>query len=181
VERNLIATHWLVPIACLLATSTAWADGGAVVLHATTAGRQITLFSSPTPLVAGPVDLSLLVTDAASGQPLLEVPIELRLRHEAALAEQTLAVSATRGEATNQLLHAAKMELPQPGRWRVTILVGEGADRATAECDLQVAPAPPPWFRMWPWYTWPAGVVVWFVWRKSHGRRGTIDVTARSD
>ncbi len=48
-------------------SSLARADGGAVRLRQRSGGYQIAVFTEPTPLRAGPVDVSVLVQDAETG------------------------------------------------------------------------------------------------------------------
>ena len=47
-------------------SSVARADGGVVRLRQRAGGYQIAVFTSPTPIRAGPVDVSVLVQDAAT-------------------------------------------------------------------------------------------------------------------
>ena len=53
------------------------ADGGTVRLSQRQGGYRITVFTAPTPFRAGPVDISVLVQDAATGQPVPEAHIPL--------------------------------------------------------------------------------------------------------
>src|SRR5258708_34204239 len=45
------------------------ADGGALRLSERAGGYRITVFTDPTPLRAGPVDVSVFVQDADTGEP----------------------------------------------------------------------------------------------------------------
>ncbi len=56
-----LAAAWIVLGA---ATSVAWADGGAVRFLERRGDRLVTVFTSPTPLRAGPVDVSVLLQRA---------------------------------------------------------------------------------------------------------------------
>ena len=46
------------------------ADGGSMRLSGKKGGYQITVFTAPTPFRAGPVDISVLVQDASTGDPM---------------------------------------------------------------------------------------------------------------
>src|SRR5262249_156491 len=54
------------------------ADGGTVRLSQRAGGYQVTVFTEPTPLRAGPVDVSVLVQDAATGQALPGAQVTVR-------------------------------------------------------------------------------------------------------
>ena len=53
-----------------LGSAPAYADGGSVLLSEKRGDYRITVFSSPSPFREGPVDISVLVQDAVTGQPL---------------------------------------------------------------------------------------------------------------
>src|SRR5438094_524539 len=82
------------------------ADGGMVRLSQRQGGYQITVFTAPTPFRAGPVDVSVLVQDAATGEALPQAQVTVwvapRGRRGAAVS-----YAATSEAATNKLLHAA--------------------------------------------------------------------------
>src|SRR5262249_33385867 len=54
-------------------------DGGAVCMSGRQGSYVITVFSAPTPLRAGPIDISVLVQDARSGDPVTEAQVSVRL------------------------------------------------------------------------------------------------------
>ena len=56
----------------------AMADGGSLRLSEERGNYQIAIFTSPTPLRAGPVDISALVQDAASHEPVSNVQIAVK-------------------------------------------------------------------------------------------------------
>src|SRR5262249_58128830 len=94
-------------------SSLARADGGAVRLCERAAGYQITVFTSPTPLRAGPVDVSVLVQDAATGECMPEARVTVCWKVPG--AGRMLEYQATTEAATNKLLRAAEFQLPGPG------------------------------------------------------------------
>src|SRR5262249_9718887 len=65
----------------------ALADGGSVLLSQKTGDYRITVFGSPSPFRAGPVDISVLVQDAITGQPLPQARVTVRM---AKIGELTL-------------------------------------------------------------------------------------------
>src|SRR5947199_7831416 len=85
------------------------ADGGAVRLREQAGAYQVTVFTSPTPLRAGPVDVSVLVQDAA-GECVPEARVAVRLAARG--TGEALECPATAEAATNKLLRAAVFQLP---------------------------------------------------------------------
>ncbi len=137
-------------------------DGGSVRFSERRDGRIITVFTAPTPLRAGNVDVSALVQDADSGSPQSDVSIEVRaypIQH----AGSSVSVPATTQAATNKLLRAAHLELSQPGRWHVELFVSGTGQGQPIGFDVEVAEALPPWLRMSLWIGWPLVAIGFFI------------------
>jgi hypothetical protein len=147
------------------------ADGGALRLSQTAGNYRISVFTSPTPFCAGPVDISVLVQDAITGEviPTTSVAIQLVLHSQ---PDNALCYVATTKAATNKLFKAAVFDLPGPGRWRVKVTVDGGQGTAQLHFELEAAPHTEQWPILWTWISWPAAVVLLFsihqvlVWRK---------------
>lgn len=137
------------------------ADGGTLCLLQRAGNYQVAVFSSPTPLRAGPVDISVLVQDASTGEqvPKARVIVHLKLRGATA---SSLNYPATTEAATNKLFHAAKFDLPEAGRWDLEVGIDGPVGRASVRCELEAAEPLPRWREVWPWVGWPALVVVLF-------------------
>ena len=105
-----------------------YADGGAVRCSERRGDYRITVFTSPTPLRAGPVDISVFVQDVASGEPVPQARILVRATPRDHVGE-TLSHRATTAAATNKLYQAAVFDLPEPGWWDVEIVI-EGPGEA---------------------------------------------------
>src|SRR5690349_412542 len=82
-------------------SSLARADGGAVRLSERAGNYQVTVFTSPTPPRAGPVDVSVLVLDGASGECVPEPRVDVCLTARG--SGQVLEGPATAEAATNKL------------------------------------------------------------------------------
>ena len=118
-------------------TAPALANGGIVrIARAPVGPWLVTVYSSPTPLRTGEVDISVLVQDSAD--VIVDVPVAVRAAPAGFVAE-TVYAPATRAQATNKLFKAAKFDLGVPGRWEFGIRVGSAATRAEAP-----GPAGPP-------------------------------------
>jgi hypothetical protein len=141
-------------------SSPARADGGAVRLRERAGGYQIAVFTSPTPFRVGPVDVSVLVQDAATGECVPEAQVAMCLK--APRAGRTIECQATRGSATNKLFHAAVFELPEPGWWDVEVAVDGPHGPALLRFGVEADGPAPRWLALWPWFTWPALVVALF-------------------
>jgi hypothetical protein len=142
-------------------SSLAWADGGTVQLSQRAGGYRITVFTEPTPLRAGPVDVSVLVQDAATGQAVPGAQVTVRAAPAGRWAEAT-ACPATTEAATNKLLRAAHFELPEAGPWDLEVVVQGPLGPARVRCEVEAAEPWPQWLSFWPWVAWPALVITLF-------------------
>jgi hypothetical protein len=157
-------------LSLLLLPSLALADGGTLRLSEQRGPYHIGLFTSPAPLRAGPVDVSVLVQDAATGQALSDAVVEITLTPPE--GNGTLQASARRGAATNNLFYAAELDLPAPGTWRIEVEISapQGVERCA--CAVQVDEPAPRWQTLWPWIAWPAlpialfGLREFFAWKR---------------
>ena len=129
----------------LLALPRLFADGGAVQLRQESGPFVITVFASPSPARAGPVDISVLVQDRATLRALLDADVSL---HFAGGASE-IDASATRAQAQNKLLYAANLNLPVDGSWRYSVSVHRGQAQGIASGSLSVAPAAPAIAQHW--------------------------------
>ena len=141
-------------------SSLARADGGAVRLRERAGGYQVAVFTSPTPLRAGPVDVSVLVQDAATGECVPEARVTVRLQGPG--AARVLEYPATAEAATNKLFRAAEFQLPEPGWWDVAVAVEGPHGPALVRFGVQADEPPPRWLALWPWFGWPALAVALF-------------------
>ena len=131
----------LAPLLVLLAPPLL-ANGGTVRISRAPLGPYlVTIYSSPTPLRTGEVDVSVLVQDSANEVLAPAVMVEAR---PVALAEgataEPIRIEATRAQATNKLFQAAKFDVMAPGEWEFRVEVAEAGSlsfRATvAESTL---------------------------------------------
>src|SRR3954468_10866690 len=96
----------MVCLLLLTSFSSVRADGGTVRLSQRQGGYQITVFTAPTPFRAGPVDVSVLVQDARTGQPVPQAEVAIRAAPRGRPSEAILQ-PATVEAATNKLFRAA--------------------------------------------------------------------------
>ena len=114
----------------MLLPRVAWADGGTLRVSAEQHGYRISLMTSPTPLRAGPIDVSVLIQEGDTGAIAAASNVEVML---SSLADERLVVrsQATRAAATNKLCQAATLALPKPGRWRLRVVATVGAQNSS--------------------------------------------------
>jgi hypothetical protein len=145
-----------VPVAAL------HADGGTVRLSQRKGDHQITVFTSPTPVRAGPVDISVFIQNAATGEP---VP-QARIRARAApggLPEEAMEETASHEKATNKLYQDALFDLPQAGRWDVLVVLDGLGEPMELAFEMEVEEALPRLGEMTPWIAWPAAAILLFL------------------
>lgn len=145
--------------------SSALADGGAVLFQERAAGMRITVFSSPAEPIAGPADLSVYLEEEASGEPVLDAAVTLKLTPLQILEDGESwvppccsmrgddpidGVSATRAQSDNKLLYAAEPQIEHPGIWKLEARVERAGQTVEAAGELRVRPAINPWIAYWP-------------------------------
>jgi hypothetical protein len=137
----------------------AYADGGSVLLSEKIGDYRITVFGSPWPFRAGPVDISVLVQDAVTGQPLPQARVTVCMIKT---GQPVLEYPATQDAATNKLLHAAHFELPASGRWRLEVRVEGLEGSAVVAGEVEAAEPLPRWHSLSPWIAWPLLAIILF-------------------
>jgi hypothetical protein len=138
------------------------ADGGTVRLAGQKGNYRITVFTAPAPVRAGPVDVSVLVQEAVTGEQASGVRVTIKAVPQNASAGGTFSLPATKGAATNKLYYAANIELPEPGWYTLEVSIDGPLGRERVSFELEVGEPAPPWLAVWPWVAWPALVVLLF-------------------
>jgi hypothetical protein len=127
--------------------ATARADGGLIRAQQHAGTCVLTVFTSPTPLRAGPADISVLVQNAETGAALTDEPILIRASN--GNPGDSIVAEATSASSTNKLMQSAKLVLPAAGAW--TIRVSGAIDGQPIEIEFVAAVEPPlpPWMAFW--------------------------------
>jgi hypothetical protein len=126
-----------------------YGDGGIVQFRQEAGPFVVTLFSTPSPLRAGPAYLSVLVESAQNQSPVLDASVVLQLRD----AQGTeVNAPATHGQATNKLLYAALPVIPKAGNWAIRVKVTRNNETSMAAGTIQVLAAPPALIHYWPYF-----------------------------
>jgi hypothetical protein len=145
------------------------ADGGTLRASEQSGPFRITAFTSPTPPRPGPIDVSVMVQDAATDKVLPEAEVTISATGQGGGHE--IRGRASAAAATNKLLQAALIRLPSAGRWTIDARVISPAGSGEMAFQLDVAPPLARWLELLPWFAWPLGVVALFV-ASEWARRG---------
>jgi 5-hydroxyisourate hydrolase-like protein (transthyretin family) len=158
----------IISVIAAISPTTVKADGGTVRCSERRGDRLVTIFTSPTPLRAGPVDVSVLLLDANKGTPLVDVPVVV----EAASADSQRQITrtATNEAATNKMMRAAEIDLTA-GKWHVNVFVDDSAKRAPISFDVAVAEPIVPWLDTGLWIGWPFAAIGLFAVHRILARR----------
>jgi hypothetical protein len=117
----------LVAVALVAQIVTTHAHGGLVQLHQAAGPFVVTVFTAPTPLHAGPVDVSVMVQDRGDGQPVLDGEVYVWLWREGG---RTVGGRATQAVAQHKPLYSALLHLPEAGQWALEVTVAQGQHSA---------------------------------------------------
>jgi len=107
------------------------------------------------------VDVSVMVQDVDTSQPVQDVRVMVRTVQRGR-ADRAIEAIASSAAATNKLLQAALVELPESGTWEVDVICTRGSERSEVRFKLDAGESLPEWLSVWPWFTWPLGVVLLF-------------------
>ena len=163
-----VMLSWLLVGVC---GETAHGDGGKLCLSRSEGNYRISVFTTPTPFRVGPVDISVLVQDAITGEvmPKASVTVSLKLRDQPG---EPMCYMATEKAATNKLMKAAVFDLPEPGRWLIQVTIGGEQGNAQVGFEQEASQRTEQWPVLWTWISWPVAVILLFsihqvlVWRK---------------
>ncbi len=172
----LLTSVWVAP---------ARGDGGTLRLWDRRDNYEIAVFTAPSPFVAGPMDISVLVLDSATGEPVLDANVTVEVaplgRPESAVLHPATSVAAT-----NKLFYAALFELGEPGRFTVEVVVDRAQEKARVRFEVEAVDGRFRRMDLWPWIGWPAPLVLlyglhrWLVWRRIRPGRGPSLDTGQS-
>ena len=160
-RRDHLAFRVLPVFALFMVASVAAADGGTLRLSEQKGNYRITVFTAPTVLRAGPVDISVLVQEVATGELASEVQVTIK-----AVRSGSSGVAfhhpATTEAATNKLYYAAIFDLPEPGWYSVEVFIDGVLGKAQVRFEVEAAEPLPSWFAMLPWVGWPVLAILLF-------------------
>jgi len=139
-------------VALLFAPAVLLADGGTLQLRKPAGPWIVTVFSTPVPLRVGVADLSVMVQRANDRDSVLDAQVKLHLTRSSASNVVEIVAPATRAQASNKLLYAARVTLLSSGMWRLEVDVARQGSAALVSGDLNVLPPQPPMKARWPYF-----------------------------
>ena len=148
------------------------ADGGAIITTQAVNGFDVTVFASPAPLRAGPVDVSVLVQQGE--KPILDAVVEVGWRASSSsspdwlppcctMESNTERITALRAHSNNRFLYSAIVPMKSSGPSELVIKVSQGGREALLSCDIEVRRPLPPALAFWPWLVFPPVAIVGFA------------------
>lgn len=150
----------LIIIITSIETTSVHADGGVVLWQRTTGSFTTTVFATEAPLPAGPADLSVLVESAGEPHPIMDAQVFIELRNEAGT---TVSGEATHKQARNKLLYCSLLTLPEPGKWKMMVIINHDSQRSEVFDHLMVIDPRPKLFSYWKLMAFPPAVIIFFI------------------
>lgn len=154
-------TKLLFPALAILLQATAFADGGSVELRRDAGDFAITVFTSPVPCSVGRADISVLIQNRNSLDPVLDADVRLFLHSETSDIE--FEAHPTRTQAQNRLLYAAPVIFAEPGTWQIFVVVMQNGKQTSVTGTLRVASPPLRAASYAGYVTFPPVIVVLFL------------------
>ena len=127
-----LAYGWLEPDAIDI-------DDAVLRVQSTSGPFHISFFGPRDPVEPGECDISVLVQDAKTQEPILDADVDIAVQPLG--AGQAAAIHGSREKSSNKLLESATVQLPTSGSWNLRVLVHRGDEQATLSSMLQVAQA----------------------------------------
>jgi hypothetical protein len=153
-------------LACLVAAlpASALADGGTVQLSNQPAGSyRFSVFTAPSPIPVGVVDVSLLLQRLDSDDLVQDARVTVKAE-PVGHAGTARTFPATHANASNKLYYAANVELADEGAWRLT-LHADGT-LGPAEVEFRVTASRPSFLGTvgaWPLAVLPIGLAAYLA------------------
>jgi len=124
-----LAYGWLVPDATDI-------DEATVRLMRTSGPFRVSIFAPADPIESGPCDVSVLVQDAHSEEPLVDAEVIIAVQPSG--GERNLA-HATHRQSVNKLLASATAQLAPSVGWKLDVLVRRGSQEAELSATLHTS------------------------------------------
>lgn len=178
--RTVRLARILVALAAVAVPTAMLANGGTVRISRQPAGPfLVSVYTEPTPLRTGTIDVSVLLQDTASEATVLDAQVTVNaepVEHDGVGGT----FPATREQATNKLFQAAKFRIQGPGLWRFSVTATNSAGAGTVAFEAEV---PDPGLLDRPFLVvlllaLPLGLVAWLLTRSDAPREAEGAETA---
>lgn len=139
----LAALTFALPIAALaygyLAPSAIDTDGNVVRVQELSGPFRITVLTEPDPLRAGPCDVSVLVQNRDTGEPILDAPVTLAIDQPDFANDPAVVMPATSASSSLKLLESGTVNLPHVGKWYLRVSVRRGSSKGELQGILNAS------------------------------------------
>jgi len=153
------------------------ADGGSVLWQQSMGSITVTAFTTQSPLRPGPADISFLIEHNEQSRPILDAQLFVTFQSETGVAMGT---EATHAQARNKLLYCTLLDLPNPGHWKMTLLVVHASERNEFVSHLAVSEPQSPLIANWKLMAFPFMVGILFIFQQRLAwMRGSADRSHR--
>ena len=98
---------------------------------------HITIFAPPDPVEPENCDVSVLVQDVSSEEPILDTDVDVTL--QPTNGGERAVLRATHQQSANKLLQSATAQLSQSGSWQLSVAVRRGGEQASLSTTIEVA------------------------------------------
>jgi hypothetical protein len=149
----------MLTIFLILTHATALCDGGAVLFRKESGPLAVAVFASPEPLAVGTSDISVLLQNRKSLQPVLDAEVSLSLC-------ESIRAHPTHGLAQNKLLYAALVTLTNPGNCQIAVAILWNGEWTHVTNTADVGPARAMVTSYWTWIALPPLLIVGFIIRE---------------
>ncbi|MEI8387803.1 MAG: hypothetical protein WCG76_09395 [Verrucomicrobiota bacterium] len=162
----------------LAASALGHADGGITIGQIERDGLRVTVFAAPVPVRAGPLDVTFLVQEIPSNQPVTDAriacsarklgppsPNPVRLPAWCSTIAPGTRIPATAAHSRNKLLSGAYLPVTEAGRWDLDIQVARGPANFSSVIPLEVAAPQTPLSTWWPLIALVPAAILLYVWR----------------
>jgi len=113
-------------------------DGDVVRMQGVSGPFHIAAFTAPDPVPSDDFEIAVLVQDQATDATVLDSAVDIEIERPGAVHDSPIVAHASRDLATNNLLQAASVDLPGPGRWELRVNVHRGNDSGSLAGGLEV-------------------------------------------
>src|SRR6266699_947636 len=157
---HLLIRMLLIAASISMVTSSVRADSGTVLWQQTTGPFTVTAFTTESPLLTGPADISFLVESTDAPHPIVDARVFIELENEAAA---TIRTEATHRQARNKLLYCSLINLPAAGIWQMKVIIEQGVQRAELLDHLMVGGKQPMLIAYWKLIAFPPVIMTLFI------------------
>lgn len=148
IRHSSIFLAWLVLMLCVRPVL---ADTGQLREVIKTDDLNIVVFTAPTPIRAGVLEVVTLVTDSRSGRPVADYQLDVGVRAPDWTPDVPSMVSMGAPDPGTRFAYKSVVLLPEPGEWALLVEV-RVADRAPVlvPITVQAGPPQPLWWQLLP-------------------------------